>query len=331
MNIVNNTKFNSFDEIGGKNSSRVYLREINKKGVHFYKLSKTNFPTLKKIEHSFKDFFSRNTIHYWHGKEKVMKQLEKKSISLFNDASAETPVEEIKETPHEQMPHEETPPKETQVSPPIKNQTINEQKADDAYPGFEKYYLNYSFQLAGSQLMTSLGIWNWFDKVVEHKNGASLFLGALPLKPGTFREQDGEIFKEFKSKGIGAILTAVEPFENHSVGYLHSAVTPQDWKDNGFDQLQIPTEDYGTIPMEEIEKGVAYIRSMLENGKGVYVHCKAGKGRSLLLVACYLIKYHQMTADQALDYVKVKRVQSGFDAVDKKRDSVLAFQAKWGR
>jgi hypothetical protein len=35
--------------------------------------------------------------------------------------------------------------------------------------------------------------------------------------------------------------------------------------------------------------------------------------------------------DQALDYVKAKRVQSGFEPESTKRASALAFEAKYGK
>lgn len=325
--IINSTSYNNFNEIKGKNSSRIYLREVQKKGVSSYSLSETKWPVLKKMEHFFKQIFSGNSTHYWAGKEKVVKQCEKNHLIFGNDKAVPAcPVIAIpEETPVEEVISE---------IPETVNQPTDQLSAPDSsqvYPGFEKYYLNYSIQLANSQFFSALGIWNWYDKIIELKNGASVFLGALPLKPGTLRDQDGEIYKDFKAKGIGAILTVVEPFENHSEGYLHSAVTPKDWKEHGFDQLQLPAEDYGTLPMEDIEKGVAYMESMMKQGKSVYVHCKAGMGRSLLIVVCYLIKNHGMTVDQALDYTKARRVQSGFEATSKKRGSALAFQSKYGK
>ena len=45
----------------------------------------------------------------------------------------------------------------------------------------------------------------------------------------------------------------------------------------------------------------------LEEKKPVLVHCFAGMQRSCALVACYLIKYNNMTPDEAIDYIKLKR------------------------
>jgi hypothetical protein len=76
--IINNTNFKSFDEVGRKNSSKIYLRKVEKKGVALYKVAETNWPILKKMEHFFKQIFSGHaSTHYWHGKEKVVKHCEK--------------------------------------------------------------------------------------------------------------------------------------------------------------------------------------------------------------------------------------------------------------
>ncbi len=44
-------------------------------------------------------------------------------------------------------------------------------------------------------------------------------------------------------------------------------------------------------------------------GELVYVHCKAGRGRSTTLVLCYLVKEFGMTPAAALEMVRAKRHQ----------------------
>ena len=49
--------------------------------------------------------------------------------------------------------------------------------------------------------------------------------------------------------------------------------------------------DYDSAPtVDEIEKAVAFIKTFREKQQSVYVHCKAGRGRSAFLVVCYLVK-----------------------------------------
>jgi hypothetical protein len=49
------------------------------------------------------------------------------------------------------------------------------------------------------------------------------------------------------------------------------------------------------------------IHEMLKNRKRVLVHCQAGAQRSPAVVACYFIKYHNMTPTMAIEFVKSKR------------------------
>lgn len=47
-------------------------------------------------------------------------------------------------------------------------------------------------------------------------------------------------------------------------------------------------------------------QSLLTN-KTVLVHCYAGIQRSCALVACYLIRYHQMTPESSVAFIRSKR------------------------
>lgn len=47
----------------------------------------------------------------------------------------------------------------------------------------------------------------------------------------------------------------------------------------------------------------------IERGELVYVHCKAGRGRSTSLVLCYLIKHRGMAPLAALEFVQARRPQ----------------------
>ena len=54
----------------------------------------------------------------------------------------------------------------------------------------------------------------------------------------------------------------------------------------------------------------------LQEKKPVLVHCFAGMQRSCALVACYLIKYNNMTPYEAIDYIKLKRPVAFFGQVN---------------
>lgn len=73
----------------------------------------------------------------------------------------------------------------------------------------------------------------------------------------------------------------------------------QEWASWGVKHLCLATVDFNNAPPQEmLDKGVSFIEDMQSEDSTVYVHCKAGRGRSATLVACYLIKVNQDMAVQ---------------------------------
>jgi protein-tyrosine phosphatase len=58
------------------------------------------------------------------------------------------------------------------------------------------------------------------------------------------------------------------------------------------------------------------IHKTLSEKKQVLVHCNAGRQRSCAVVACYLVKYYNMTPIQAVEYIKSKRREAFFGSVN---------------
>lgn len=148
--------------------------------------------------------------------------------------------------------------------------------------------------------------WDWHNKIGDYEKG-KLFLSALPIdSTGT------NSLSYMKEKDIRAVLSLNEVFETTSEGYWTSPVTPKNYADEGIKHLQIPTPDCETIFFQLALRGVEFVHWCLSKGINIDVHCKAGRGRSFLIVAGYLIKYQQMSADDAFDHIKKMRPQSGF-------------------
>jgi len=57
------------------------------------------------------------------------------------------------------------------------------------------------------------------------------------------------------------------------------------------------------------------INESLMKGETVLVHCFAGMSRSATLVAYYLIKYHNMTSNDAITFIKSKRPIAFFGGI----------------
>eukprot|EP00795_Rhopilema_esculentum_P016631 gene16632-8065_t len=114
---------------------------------------------------------------------------------------------------------------------------------------------------------------NWYDRI-DH----TIVLGALPFF-STAR-------KLAEEEGVKGVISLNQEYE---LKYL--SPTAIQWDDLGVKQLKIPTLDFDAAPsIQEIQKGIDFINYYREKNQSVYIHCKAGRGRSALLVTCYLIQ-----------------------------------------
>ena len=103
-----------------------------------------------------------------------------------------------------------------------------------------------------------------------------------------------EELKWIQDQGIKSIVTMTE------------TALPQAWVKN-VNYLHIPTEDLSAPDMEKIDSVVDFIHQRLECDVPVMVHCAAGIGRTGTILACYLIKYQNHSAKNAIDKVRKKR------------------------
>jgi len=131
---------------------------------------------------------------------------------------------------------------------------------------------------------------NWYDRINE-----TIVLGALPF-PSTAR-------KLVADEAVKGVITLNQEYETK---YL--SLSNEEWQELGVTQLRIPTLDYDSTPtVDEIENAIAFIKTFREKQQSVYVHCKAGRGRSAFLVVCYLVKEENMRPEDAFEFVKSKR------------------------
>jgi atypical dual specificity phosphatase len=99
-----------------------------------------------------------------------------------------------------------------------------------------------------------------------------------------------------KEEGVKSIVTIrEEPLDD-------------DWIDD-IEYLHIHSNDMGVPEFDDLISSVDFIHRQLENNKPVMVHCLAGLGRTGTILACYLIKYEKMSADDAI--TKIRKERSG--------------------
>ena len=145
--------------------------------------------------------------------------------------------------------------------------------------------LAYYPSLVFNRGMCLIGLWRRWDRIDEH-----LIIGAKPAR--------SDIAK-LKAIGVGAIVNMCREFDGHEDEMAAAQVT----------QLYLPTLDFHSPTEEDMIRGVEFMQQQAEAGNSIYVHCKAGRGRSVTLGVCYLIAAPRIGGHDAYDRIREVRPQ----------------------
>ncbi len=141
-----------------------------------------------------------------------------------------------------------------------------------------------------------------------------LILGALPIATeisgmGNHRDRIMEAC-EANGSELGAVYSIVNHFEIKGENLGLTPVSPEDWKAKNVNHVLVPMDDFGgDMDINLMKKHVDDMQEVIESGKTVYVHCKAGKGRSFSFVVAYLLMNTDMDVTQIFGYLREKRPQ----------------------
>lgn len=144
------------------------------------------------------------------------------------------------------------------------------------------------------------GFWFGFTWIIELL--ARLVLGS-PLR--RFSQVNRHLFvggqyrsrgwRRMKHWGIDAVVNMRIEFDDEKAG-----IAPDHY-------LHLPTVDTTPPSLQQLEKGVEFIRAEIDHGHGVYIHCEAGVGRSIAMAAAYLIRAKNMSALEAWEAIRKTR------------------------
>ncbi|XP_078271434.1 phosphatidylglycerophosphatase and protein-tyrosine phosphatase 1 isoform X2 [Rhinoraja longicauda] len=124
---------------------------------------------------------------------------------------------------------------------------------------------------------------HWYDRIDQ-----TVIIGALP-----FRSLTEELVRKENVRGV---ITMNEDYETKFF-----VNTTEEWKSFGVEQLRLSTIDiFGVPKLEDLKKGVDFIDKYRQNGSCVYVHCKAGRCRSAIML-------HHWNPKRACEYLATIR------------------------
>jgi atypical dual specificity phosphatase len=136
----------------------------------------------------------------------------------------------------------------------------------------------------------------WWDRITDN-----IVLGALP-----FHDKDHQN-RLMEHEHIKGVVIMCRDFEFNPL--LGRPVTKQDWESKNVSVYHSPTQDFEAPSVAELKNCVDFIIKKIEEDptSSVYVHCKAGRGRSVAVVVCFLITQHGITTEQAINTILSKR------------------------
>eukprot|EP01101_Sappina_pedata_P004775 TRINITY_DN2068_c0_g1_i1.p1 TRINITY_DN2068_c0_g1~~TRINITY_DN2068_c0_g1_i1.p1 ORF type:complete len:228 (-),score=84.82 TRINITY_DN2068_c0_g1_i1:101-784(-) len=101
--------------------------------------------------------------------------------------------------------------------------------------------------------------------------------------------------------GVKGVVNMCDEFDHSTTHY----------KTYGMTELNLPTVDHEEPTVEALTQAVEFIDQFVKRNEGVYIHCRAGRGRSAAVAFCWLLKSKGMDLAHTQEYIDSLRKVRG--------------------
>jgi atypical dual specificity phosphatase len=115
----------------------------------------------------------------------------------------------------------------------------------------------------------------WWDRIDDR-----IILGGLPLARHA---------KKLHALGVRRVVNMCNEYAGPIAAYERL----------GIRQLRLPTPDFSSPTLADINAAIAFVQQVESSTDLVYVHCKAGMGRSATVALCWLMLTQALAPDRA--------------------------------
>lgn len=137
----------------------------------------------------------------------------------------------------------------------------------------------------------------WFKHYGFAEVADGLVVGAYP--------QDARDVAALREQGVTCVFNLVRDVEYEVDGGREACAAAL--TDAGIAEERIETEDYGSLPTDQLEKAVRVVTGWLDEGERVYLHCRAGWQRSAAVAAGVVAVRDGIDLDRALARVRERK------------------------
>ena len=141
-------------------------------------------------------------------------------------------------------------------------------------------------------LKTRLIYWFWpeYRQLWNRVPGTLVIVGTVPMCESDVRHL-------VRNEGVRCIINLCREWVWHK----------QLYESLGVKAIWLPTVDFDPPSLEDTLRGVEAIAITAARGESTYVHCKAGRGRSVCIVLAYLILHHGLSPKAADQLIRSAR------------------------